>query len=189
MSRKTKNSLDSLIKSLTHSKRTILLIVGVAIITFSLTILISVLLDATTHFNFPSLGTIHTIGVKAYYDPNLENMTTQIEWGKTYPGSTANVTLYIKSISNTKTALHLQTANWAFRNSTNAIVSGPNSTTPYLNLTWNYNNTIINPDQTIPITLTLSVTNSSTFTRFLKENDVTNFSFDITISATEQNEQ
>jgi hypothetical protein len=98
------------------------------------------------------------------------------------------VTLYVESISNVQTKLSLQTANWTFFNSANEVVSGPNETTPYLNLTWNYNNASISPGQIIPITLTLSVTDSPTFINFLADNRVTGFSFDITISATEQAE-
>lgn len=186
MSRTAENPFDSLIKSLRHQKKTILLVVSVAAITLSLSIIIPILLDATTHFYIPSIGNVRTIGVEAYYDPNLQNQTIQIQWGTTYTGSTTNVTLYLKSISNTQTILHLQTANWTFTNSSNAIVSGPNDTTPYLNLTWNYNNTVISPSQTVPVTLTLSVADTPAFIQYLVSNNVTNFRFDITISATEQ---
>ena len=188
MPRTAQNPLDSLIKTLRHQKKTILLVAGVAAITLSFSIIIPILLDTTTHFNFPSVGTIRTIGVKAYYDPTFQNQTTQIQWGTTYPGSTTNATLYIKSTSNTQTTLHLQTGNWTFLNSTSAIVSGPDNTTPYLNLTWNYNGTTISPSQAIPVTFTLSVTESQTFMQFLVDNNVTSFSFDITISATEHTE-
>ena len=186
MLRTAKKPLNSVIKSLPDQKRTIRLIVGIAAIALSLCLIIPALLDTTSHSNFLSIGTIRTIGVKAFYDSNLQNETTNIQWGTTYSGSSDDVTLYLKSTSNTETTLHLQAANWTFLNSRNDIVSGPNQTTPYLNLTWNYNNTTIDPGQAIPITLTLSVTDSPIFTQFLLNNNVTNFSFDIAISATEQ---
>lgn len=186
MSKTAKSPHDSFITSLRHSKKTILLIAGVAAITMSLSIIVPILLDATTHMSFPSIGTIRTIGVKAYYDANLQNETTQVQWGTTYPGSSTNIAIFLKSTSNTKTKLHLQTGNWAFLNTTNAIVSGPDNTTPYLNLTWNYNSTTIDSGQTISVTLTLTVADSPTFTQFLVNNSVTNFRFDIVISATEQ---
>jgi hypothetical protein len=135
LSRTAENPLDSFIKSLHQQKKTILLIVSVAAITLSLSIMIPMLIDTTTHLNLPSVGTMYTIGIKAYYDPDLQNITTQIQWGKTYPGSSTNVTLYIKSISNIQTRLQLQTAKWTFLNSTNAIVLGPSNVMPYLNLT------------------------------------------------------
>jgi hypothetical protein len=184
--RTAENPLDTFIKSLRHQKKTILLIVGVAAITLSLSIIIPMLIDMTTHLNLPSVGMVYTIGVKAYYDPGLKNITTQIQWGKTYPGSSINKTLYIKSISNVQTQLHLQTANWTLLNSTNAIVSGPSPTTPYLNLTWNYDNKTIIPGKVIHVTLTLSVADSQTFVQFLVDNKVTSFRFDIVIDAVEQ---
>ena len=183
---KVGNPLDSLVKSLSRQKKTILLIASVAAITLSLSIIIPGLIDTTTKLNLPSVGTIYTVGVKAYYDPALQNVTTQIQWGKTYTGSSTNVTLYIKSISSIQTRLQLQTANWVFLNSTNAIVLGPSNATPYLNLTWNYKNATISPSQVIPVTLTLSIANSPTFIQFLMDNKVSSFSFDIIISAIEQ---
>ena len=182
MSQAANRSLDSLIKFLRDQKRAILLFASVAAVTISLSIIIPALLDTTTHVNFLSVGTIRTIGVKVYYDPNLQNVTTSIRWGVIYLGSSSNVTLYIKSTSNAESVLYLQAANWTFLNSKNAIVSGPNETTPYLTLAWNYNNTVINPAQTIPVTLTLSVADSPSFYQFILNKDVTSFSFDIIIS-------
>jgi hypothetical protein len=180
------NSLDTFIKSIRQQKRTILLIASVAAITLSLSIIIPMMLSTTTHLNLPSIGTIRTIGVKAYYDPTLKNVTTQIQWGKMYPGWVTNVTLYMKSVSNVQTQLRLQTANWTFYNGTNAVVSGPSNVTQYLNLTWNYTGTALSPSQVIPVNLTLSVAESPTFVQFLIHNRVTSFSFDIIIAAVEQ---
>jgi hypothetical protein len=187
VSRTAENPRDSFIKSLRHQKKIIPLIVSAVAIALVLSLFIIIpMLDPTAHLHLPSIGTIRTVGVKAYYDPNLQNITTQIQWGETYPGSTNNITIYIKSTSNIQTKLDLQTGNWTFLNSTNAVVSGPDNTTPYLNLTWNYNNATINPGQAIPVTLTLSVTDSPTFTQFLVNSNVVCFSFDIVISAAEQ---
>ena len=133
--------------------------------------------------SLPSVGTISTIGVRVYFDLALRNVTNQITWGTIQPGSTTNVTLYIESTSNTETTLHLETANWTFLNSKNAMVFGPNQTTPFLNLTWSYNDTMITPGQVIPVTLTLSVTDAPTFTQMLSANNVTGFRFDMIISA------
>jgi hypothetical protein len=186
--RTAKNPLDSLTKFSTHQKRATLLIVGLVMIVLFLFMTIPAILDVVTHrVSLPSIGTINTIGVKAYYDPNLQNVTNQIHWGTTQPGATANVTLCIESTSNTKTALHLETANWALLNSQNAIVFGPNQTTSYLSLTWNYNGTTVNPGQIIPVTLTRYITDAPTFAHLLITNNITGFSFDMTISAQQTN--
>ena len=102
-----------------------------------------------------------------------------------YPGNSNNVTLYLQSVSNVKTTLELQTTNWTLLNSNGTIVSGPSNSTNYMNLTWDYNNTTVNPKQTVPVTLTLAIDNSDNFIWFLINNNVTQFSFDIIISANE----
>jgi hypothetical protein len=186
LQRTSENPLDASSQWPRDRKKTILLAVSIVAITLSISIIVPMMLNATIRTNLSSWGTIHIIGAKVYYDSALTNATAQIQWGKTYPGSLNNVTLYIESVSNVQTQLRLQTANWTFLNSTNAIVSGPSSATPYLNLTWNYDNTTLNPSQAIPVTLTLSVSDSQTFIQFLLDNKVTSFGFDIMINAIEQ---
>jgi hypothetical protein len=186
-SRTAKNLLDSLVRFLNRSKRTILLVLGVAAITLSLSIIIPILIDRTTHLNLPSMGTIHTIDVKAYWDASLENEIDQsIEWGTIYTGSSNNVTIYLQVTSNVQTILELETGNWTFLNSANMNVSEPSDSTQHLNLTWNYNNATLSPGETIPVTLTLSADDSSNFVSFLIDKAVKYFSFDIVISASEE---
>jgi len=103
--------------------------------TIVLSTTISIWLSKTNKFYFPNIGTIRTIGVKAYSDSNLENVTTEIQRGIIYPGSSRNVTLYLQSISNTNTIFELKTENWMFLNPANDIVLGPSDKTLYMNLT------------------------------------------------------
>jgi hypothetical protein len=162
-----------------------MLIVIVVLATLLLSGLISIWLYKTVNLHIPSLATIKTLGVKAYWDPNLKNQTTEIPWPTVYPGTSNNVTLYLQSVSNVKTRLELQTANWTFQSSNGTIVSGPANSTNYMNLTWNYNNKTVDPGQTIEVTLTLSIGNSPDFIRFLINNNVEEFSFEIIISTSE----
>jgi len=55
-----------------------------------------------------------------------------------------------------------------------------------MNLSWNYNGTILHPGETIQVTLTLTTSSSNTFLLYLITNDVKDFNFDINISASEQ---
>jgi len=181
-----KVAFNSLIEFLRSSKRTILLIIITAVITIAISAITSIWLSRTINFNVPSLGTIKTLGVEVYWDRNKENKTETIDWGTIWPGTLKNVTLYIRSISNIETTLELRTANWTFRDSNNRIVAGPSNSSPYVNLTWNYNGTIVRPSETLQVTLTLSVDNSSDFIGFLIANDVKEFSFDIVIGTSEQ---
>jgi len=181
-----KDTFKSLIELLRSSKRTILLIIITAVITLTISAVISIWLSRIINLQVPSLGTIKTIGVETYWDENLENKTETINWGTIWPGTSKNATLYIRSISNIETTLELKTANWTFRDSNNKIVTGPSDSSPYVNLTWNYNETMVQLGETLQVTLTLSVDHSSDFIEFLIKNDAKEFSFDIIIMTSER---
>jgi hypothetical protein len=186
MTQQKPTPLSSVVASLRHLKKTILLIIVVAAVTLVLSGIISIILDTTSIISLPSIASIHTVGVKAFWDPNLQNQTTQIQWGTVYPGQSYNVTLYIQSISNVPTTLQLTTTNWTYLNTNNTIAAGPATSTPYMNLTWNYNNQTLNPAQTIQTTLTLTTDNSPNFIKFLINNSIKQFEMDITIQANEK---
>jgi hypothetical protein len=171
---------------LRRHKKTIVLIVTVVAITLLVSAAISIILDDRNNISLPSIGYIHTIGVKAYWDPTLQNQTAQINWGTVYTGSSYNVTLYLQGTSNVRTTLSLSTTNWTYTNANNTVVAGPSDSTPYLNLTWNYQNQTLNPNQTFQATLTLTTDNSANFLTFLINNNVTQFTMDITIQANEK---
>jgi hypothetical protein len=177
---------SSFASRLCHSKKTVLLILTVAAITLIISTVISIWLTRYDNLRVPSLGTIHAVGVKAYWDTSLENETKEIQWGTIYPGSSNNVTIYLQSTSNIQAILELRTANWTFLNSTDMIVSGPSDSTQYINLTWNYNNATVSSGETVQVTLTLSADNSSNFISFLIDKDVRYFSFDMIILASEE---
>ena len=167
-----RNKFHSFIAYLRSSKKTILLILIVAVASIMITTAISILLSKIYHLNFPSLGTIKTIGVEAYWDPNRENKTETIDWGTIWPGSSKNVTFYIRSVSNFEATLNLNATNW-----------NPANISDYMNLSWDYNGTTIRPSEIIQVTLTLSASPSNSFIQYLIANDVKNFNFDIVIAA------
>lgn len=169
-----------------RQKKTVLLIIIVAAATLILSGVVSIILERQSNLSFPSIGNIHTIGVKAYWDQNLQNETKQIQWGTIYVGSSLNVTLYLQSTSNVETTLSLTTTNWTYTDTHNITVSGPSESTPYMNLTWNYDNQTLDPNQTIQVTLTLTTDNSADFVNFLINNSIRQFTMDITIQANEK---
>ena len=171
---------------LRRHRKTILLIVTVATITLLVSAAISIILDNRNNISLPSIGYIHTIGVKAYWDPTLQNQTAQINWGTVYTGSSYNVTLYLQSTSNIPTTLSLTITNWTYINTNNTVIAGPSDSTPYLNLTWNHQNQTLDPNQTLQITLTLTTDSSASFLTFLINNNITQFSMDITMQANEK---
>jgi hypothetical protein len=165
---------NSLFTLLHRHKKTILLILIVSTATVLISSAISMWFSNFHNLSLPTIGTIKTVGVEAYWDSNLENKTETIDWETVWPGSTKNVTLYIRSVSNVKTVLHLNTSNIS-----------PPSISEYLNLSWNYDETPLNPDGIIQVTLFLSASGDKSFSRYLIANNVISFSIDIHIVAYE----
>jgi hypothetical protein len=157
---------------LNRSKKTLFLILIVALASVALTTTISIMLSKTSNFTLPSLGTVKTIGVEVYWDQNLENKTETINWDEVWVGSSKNVTVYIRSISNNRIILNLNATDW-----------NPTDVSDYMNLSWDYNGTLLNPGETIPVMLTLSIPSSYSFVKYLIDNDVQNFNVDIHIIA------
>lgn len=169
---------------LRRSKKTILLIIIVAAATLIVSGTISIILDDHNSISLPSVAYIHTLGVKAYWDPDLQNLSTEINWGILYPGSSNSVTLYLQSISNVPTRLRLTTANWTYIDNDNVVVAGPSNSTSYMSLTWDYQGQVLNPNQTLQATLTLTAETSPGLNVLLMDSNVTQFAFDISIQTT-----
>lgn len=173
--RKTmKQPSDSVTRFSRPSKKTVLLVVATVAATILLSTIFSLWLSRSSNLKVPSIGTIRTFGVKAFWDSSLKNETTEIQWGTIYSGSSSNVSIYLQSISNLEAALQLNTSNWE-----------PFNMSRYMNLTWNYNQTTLGPDEVIQVTLTLTTSSSPDFIQYLITNDVREFSFDILISIKE----
>ncbi|MEA2090488.1 MAG: hypothetical protein U9O89_07020 [Thermoproteota archaeon] len=179
-----KNLFNSFIEFLRRSKKTVLLITIVAAATLILSAMISIWISKIDNYYFPSFGTIHTTGVKAF-DGNitLKEEKQYIDWGTIYPGTSTNRSFSIQSKSNIDTTLKLETANWTF------FDSDDNNVTEFvannMTVTWDYNETIVHPNETIYVTLTLKAGSSPDFINNLIINEVQKFSFDIHIYASE----
>lgn len=109
-------------------------------------------------------GTIHTVGVNIYSDIALANELTTIDWGLQEPGNTVTKTMYVQNTGSTPVTLYFYTSNWM-----------PSTAQDYMTLDWNYDGSTIAPNSVKQISLTLAV--SSTIS------GITNFSFDITVVA------
>jgi hypothetical protein len=180
-----RKSINFLSNKIRRSWKTALLIIIVAVAAMAVSALVSVWLSRYSNLHFPSIGTIYTMGVEAYWDQNLTNRTGQIQWGTLYPNTKTNVTLYLHSMSNIPATLTLKTENWTFVNSAGTNVTEPPNRETYMNLTWDYNNQTLNPDQALQTTLTLTVTGDSIFLEYLIQNNVTTFNFNISIRTKE----
>ena len=108
-------------------------------------------------------GTIRTVCLKAFMDPDLTVEATTIDWGLMNPGDNSSVMLYLKSTSTVPVVLTFSTENWM-----------PSSAQPFFTVIWDYDHQSLNPNQVIPITFTLHVSENVT--------GVTTFRFDLIIT-------
>lgn len=110
-----------------------------------------------------STGSIKTMGVGVYSDSGCTQALTTVDWGVADPGSTKQVTIYIRNESNVPVTLSLTTSNWNPANAAN-----------YMSLSWNYNGQAIGVNQVIQVTLSLTISPNI--------QGITTYSFDIVIS-------
>ena len=86
----------------------------------------------------PLSGTITTINVGVYLDNDCTQNCTSLNLGSIYPGDTVNQTVYIKNTGTTSVILSMTANNW-----------NPTSASSYLTLSWNRENSILNPGESI----------------------------------------
>jgi len=107
-------------------------------------------------------GTVKAIGVGVYWDSDCTNQVTTIDFGLNEPGSTKNVAVFVRNEGSSPAMLSFETENW-----------NPSNATDYMSLTWDDAGEVIDVDEVVQVTLSLSVSNTI--------EEITNFSFDIVI--------
>jgi hypothetical protein len=110
-------------------------------------------------------GSITAVGVGVYSDSLCTTPQTVITWGTLNPGSTATATIYVRNEGTVPVTLSMTPGNW-----------NPASASTYITLAWNRQAYVLQPGVVVQATLTLSVSSSIS--------NVTNFTFDITITGT-----
>lgn len=112
-------------------------------------------------------SSVKGIGVGIYWDQACTNRTLSLDWGTLDAGSNNTLTVYVKNEGNSAASVSLETSSW-----------NPSTALDYMSLSWNYSGQILNVDQVIPLELTLTVAPTIS--------GITNFSFNTTITASEQ---
>ena len=92
--------------------------------------------------------------------------SSSLDWGTLEPSENKTEVVTLQNIGNVPLTLYISTANWSSMEAQNA-----------LNLTWNYSGAAVKPQETLPIALTLIVSENPV--------DVVDFSFDIVITGTQ----
>jgi hypothetical protein len=176
--------LRSFICFLKASYKTLVLVAIVAVISVASTSVVSMMLShSDDEVYLPSLGTIKTIEVETYWDPNGENRRENLTWneiqiqklgGDEVKMNQVNTTVYVKSVSNFRVTLNMFLTDW-----------NPVEISDYLTISWDYNESILNPDEIIPVTMTLSASSSDAFVNYLVENEITRFDVAVHIVASD----
>lgn len=122
-----------------RSKRTLLLVMIVAIASVTVSTTVAVLLSNRDNLTVPSFGTIKTIGVETYWDPNRENKAELINWDEMLVGTSKDITVYIRSVSDQKVTLDLEATDW-----------NPTKLADYTALSWDYNGASLDPRRNYP---------------------------------------
>jgi hypothetical protein len=176
--------LHSFICFLKASYKTLVLVAIVAVISVATTSLVCIMLShSDDEVYLPSFGTIKTIEVETYWDPNGENRRENLTWneiqiqkleGDEATMNQVNTTVYVKSVSNFRVTLNMSLTDW-----------NPVEISDYLTISWDYNGTILDPGEIIPVTMTLSASSSDAFIDYLVENEITRFDVVIHIVASD----
>jgi hypothetical protein len=115
----------------------------------------AVLLTATTlailqsSKTISNSGNIKTINVSAYQDSNCTIPLSAFNWGNMEPNSSAVQTMYIKNEGSAPMTLNMTTNTW-----------NPTNASTYITVTWNQENTIVNPGINVQANVTLTVSPS-----------------------------
>jgi hypothetical protein len=130
------------------------------------TILIASAVILSFAWRISNTGKIKAVGVGVYWDLACTKECRSIDWGMLGPGDLAGSNLYVKNTKNTNATLGIKAGNFT-----------PAVAQQYLTLAWNYTGIVIRPEQVLRVQITLYVSQNVT--------GFTDFSFDITITATE----
>lgn len=152
-----------------YMKRSEVIVIGAALILTVYTLTLSILViqalsSAQANKTFPNTGTVRTIGVGVYWNNESTDPVSSINWDTLEPGSSKDVIVYIRNEGSSASTIFMNTSNW-----------NPSNAWEYITLSWDYTGKQISPDEVIQVTLTLSISPNI--------EGITNFSFDITITA------
>jgi hypothetical protein len=139
-------------------KQTIMMGSSLILITYTITLLFAMQVypAGQTTVALPTTGSIAaTEGIGLYSNLACTTPKTSVEWGELQKGGSSSVTIYIKNEGDSPLTLALTTTEW-----------NPSNAVDYITVNWNYNNQQVNPDQVIPVIITLSVDADAQATNF-----------------------
>ena len=94
----------------------------------------------------PSSAALKVLGIGVYKDINFTVSVTEIDWGIVEPSESKSFSAYIKNESNVPITLTMHTEDWS-----------PATASSFTTLTWDYGESEISVDGSIPVTFVLNV--------------------------------
>jgi len=91
-------------------------------------------------------GSVSSVGVSIWEDPDRTTHLSSIDWGALEPGQTKNRTAWIENNGTATLTLTLTTDSW-----------NPEASTQFIGLSWDHQNQTIVKDEMIMVNLVLSV--------------------------------
>ena len=113
-----------------------------------------------TSSTISSVGTFKAIGIGVYWDDQATSRVDTLDWGFIAAGSQKSFTVYVKNEGALPLTLSISASNW-----------DPQTASNFLALDWNYNGQTVTGGKTLPVVITLAVSDSV--------NGVDTFNFDV----------
>ena len=113
-----------------------------------------------TSSTISSVGTFKAIGIGVYWDSQATRSVNTLDWGFLAAGSQKSYTVYVKNEGALPLTLSISASNW-----------DPQTASNFLALDWNYNGQTVTGGKTLPVVITLAVSDSV--------NGVDTFNFDV----------
>jgi hypothetical protein len=118
-----------------------------------------------TSSTISSVGTFKAIGIGVYWDDQATSRVDTLDWGFIAAGSQKSFTVYVKNEGALPLTLSISASNW-----------DPQAASNFLTLNWNYNGQKVTAGTTLPVVITLTVSDGV--------NGVDVFNFDVTAVGT-----
>jgi len=130
--------------------------------TLTLSVISQVTSSLQQNTTISNVGEVKGIGVGIYWDQSCTTEVSSINWGTIEPGSSKNVTVYIRNEGNSVVNLTMYASNW-----------NPSNASDYIDLSWDYGGQSIDVSEVLEVTFTLVISTEI--------QGITSFSFDIVV--------
>lgn len=158
-----RNKLELFIDQLSRRKPTRFYVLVASLFIFTSVCVVFASISLRSSVTIGSRGSVKALYFGVYWDSECNNPVFNIDWGIIEPGSSVNVTVYVRNEGNVPMRIALNVTNW-----------NPSNASDYMRLEWDYSGQVLQPNENIRTVLFLVISPDAI--------KVTDFSFDILIT-------